>query len=125
MITGVVTPALEATIQLTLYGPQTQRAVIEAVVDTGYDGYLTLPSSVVTRLGLPWRRRTRGLLADGSGSLFDIYEGEVDWDGRRRRIAIDAVDSAPLLGTSLLRGHELLVEVVGGGRVLVRALGGP
>ncbi len=33
----------------------TQRIVIDAVIDTGYNGFLTLPSSTIEALGLRWR----------------------------------------------------------------------
>jgi predicted aspartyl protease len=66
MITGVVTPFYEATIRLIMRGLSGQEQEIEAVIDTGFDGALTLPLADITVLGLPWRRRGRALLADGS-----------------------------------------------------------
>ncbi|MDP6417051.1 MAG: clan AA aspartic protease, partial [Gammaproteobacteria bacterium] len=66
------------------------------VIDTGFDGFLTLPASVIQDLGLVWRRRGRAMLADDS--LFDIYEAAVTWDGRPRRIAVDEAECDPLVG---------------------------
>ena len=43
MIQGVVNAALEAVIPLTLQGPAGQTREIEAVIDTGFSGSLTLP----------------------------------------------------------------------------------
>jgi predicted aspartyl protease len=71
---------------------------------------------------LPWRRRGRGLLADGSACFFDIHEATVIWDGQPRRIPVDATGSAPLLGQSLLRGYELTMQVVDGGSVRIAPL---
>ena len=116
MITGVVTTNREAVITLTVHGPTGQAQEIQAVIDTGCDGSLTLPSAVITALGLPWRRRGRALLADGSESVFDIYEATVMWDGNPRRISVDEVEIMPLVGMSLLYGYELTVQIIGGGK---------
>jgi predicted aspartyl protease len=77
MITGVVTPDLEAVVGLTVQGPAGQEQWIEAAIDTGFDGWLSLPPALIALLKLPWRRRGRALLADGSDTLFDIYEAAV------------------------------------------------
>jgi predicted aspartyl protease len=44
MITGKVTNSLEATISLTVVGPGGQQQEIGALIDTGFDGWLSLPS---------------------------------------------------------------------------------
>jgi len=120
MISGVVTDDRQAIIHLTVRGPAGQEQEIDAIIDTGFDGSLSLPSSTVIRLGLPWRRRGRALLADGSESVFDIYEATADWDGETRRIAVDEAETVPLIGMALLEGYELIVQQ--GGNVTVRAL---
>jgi clan AA aspartic protease len=95
-------------------GPTGQALEIEAIIDTGFDGWLSLPSSVIVSLGLVWRQRGRALLADGRESVFDIYEATVDWDGEARRIPVDEAETAPLVGMSLLEGYELTVEAQAG-----------
>jgi predicted aspartyl protease len=74
MITGFVTADLEASIRVLVRGPAGQRQRIEAVIDTGLNGWLTLPPALISSLGLPWRRRGPALLADGRGSVFDICD---------------------------------------------------
>jgi clan AA aspartic protease len=122
MITGVVTASLQAIIRLTVRGPEGQEQEVEAVIDTGFDGTLTLPPALIAALGLAWRRRGRALLADGSESLFDIYEATVVWDGEPRRIAVDEADIDPLVGMSLLYGYELIVQAVESGSVMIQPL---
>ena len=122
MIIGVVSAYREALIRLIVRGPRGQEQEIEAVIDTGFDGALSLPPVLIGPLGLPWRRRGRALLADGTESLFDIYEATVVWDGTPRRIAIDAADTDLLVGMSLLYGYELTIQAVEGGRGIIQAL---
>jgi clan AA aspartic protease len=122
MITGLVTAEREAIIRLLVRGPLGLPQRIEAVVDTGFDGWLSLPPSLIALLGLPWRRRGRAFLADGSESLFDIYEGTVVWNRRRRRIPVDEADTSPLVGMALLNGYELNVQVRTSGKVTIKPL---
>ena len=122
MITGVVTADREAIIRLAVRGPAGAEQQIEAVVDTGFDGWFTLPPVVIALLGLQWRRRGRALLADGSECVFDIYEVTVLWDGSPRRIAVDEASTAPLIGMALLHGYELTVQVRSRGSVTIKAL---
>jgi clan AA aspartic protease len=81
MIVGIVNTYNEAIIHLSIRGPQGQNADVHAVIDTGFSGWLSLPYVQVAQLGLPFRRRGRALLADGSETIFDVYEGMVLWDG--------------------------------------------
>jgi clan AA aspartic protease len=122
MITGVVTAYRQAVIRLTVRGPDGREQEIEAVIDTGFDGSVTLPATLIATLGLVWRRRGRALLADGSESLFDIHEATVVWDGQPRRVAVDAADTDPLVGMSLLYGYELIVQAMDGGSVIIKPL---
>jgi clan AA aspartic protease len=85
----------------------------------GFDGWLSLPPEVIAQLGLPWRRRGRALLADGSESIFDMYEATVLWNGASRRIAVDEASTVPLVGMALLEGCELNVQVRTSGRVTI------
>jgi len=80
MISGIVR-AREPLIRLTLRGFRGGAQEIEAVVDTGYTGWLTLPPSVIVSLHLRWQTTGRGILADGSVSICDVYRAKVEWDG--------------------------------------------
>jgi clan AA aspartic protease len=122
VITGVVNVNLEATIRISVRDTLGQEYEIEAIVDTGFDGWLSLPTAVIAALGLTWQRRGRAILADGSESLFDIYEATVIWDGQPRLIPIDAADTDPLVGMSLLFGYDLHIQVVDGDSVTIEAL---
>lgn len=70
----MVTPFYQATIRLTVRGSSGQEQEIETVIDTGFDGALTLPLVDITALGLPWRRRGRALLADCPIIIYIVLE---------------------------------------------------
>jgi clan AA aspartic protease len=122
MISGWVNGYLEAVVRLPLRSPQGREEAIEAVVDTGFNGHLTLPPNLIESLGLPFRRLGRAVLGDGSAVTFDIHEAVILWDGQPRRIPVDAADTDPLLGMSLLFGHEVSVQVIEGGNVFIRLM---
>ena len=51
MITGVVSLYREALVRVTVRGPGGPEQEIEAVIDTGFDGSLTLPLAHIVSLG--------------------------------------------------------------------------
>jgi clan AA aspartic protease len=122
MIVGAMNAQREAIVRLVVVGPGGQQRQIEAVLDTGYTGSLTLPSAVVSALHLPFRGRGSVVLGDGSESEFDIHEATITWAGERRLVAIDVADTDPLLGVGLLLGNELTVQVIAGGTVALQRL---
>ena len=64
MIEGVVNAALEAVVPLRVQGPAGRTREVQAVVDTGYSGFLTLPAGLVIELGLPFAYMGQALLAN-------------------------------------------------------------
>ena len=79
MTKGRVNVHREALVPLPLRGPQGEEHTIEAVIDTGYNGFLTLPPSLITLLGFPFLRSSRAILGDGITIEFDIHEATVIW----------------------------------------------
>ena len=123
MITGTVNADYEAVIRLFVHGPSGTAHEVDAIIDTGFNGFLTLPPALVTTLGLMRRSRGRALLANGREELFDIYGVTVLWDGQQRYVEADAVDTTPLVGMSLLDGYDLYIQVAEGGQVVIQASG--
>lgn len=121
MITGAV-KADEARIRLQVKGRRGRGQEIEAIIDSGYTGALTLPPALITMLGLRWRSVERATLADGSTCVFQVYVGKLLWDGKVRTILVDEADADPLVGMRLLRGHELNMQVRARGQVTIKRL---
>jgi clan AA aspartic protease len=121
MIHGVVNLSCEATISLVISNENRQTKLIHAVIDTGYTGFLSLPSEIINSLNLPWRGVDRGTLGDGSEVTFEVYAAKVIWDGNYRDIPINEAETDPLVGMSLLYGFDLRIRVVEGGSVTLEA----
>lgn len=122
MIIGVVNAQTEAIIRLPIRAADGREQEIEAVLDTGFNGSLTLPPAVITSLGLQWRSRGLVMMANGTEDHCDIYAATVIWDGRPRNILVEAADTDPLIGMALLYGHDLHMQVIEGGRVAIEPL---
>ncbi len=121
MIVGTVRRR-EPLIRLTIRGARGRQQEIEAVVDTGYTGWLTLPPAVVAALNLRWQTFGRGILADASVSSFDVYQARIVWNDRVRSIFVDEFDATPLVGMALTQGCELKVQVRARGTVTIKRL---
>ena len=67
----------EATIAIEVLGPNAVVRQIDAVIDTGYNGYLTFPDHLVKTLQLAFAGHRRGMLADGSAVRLDVYLASV------------------------------------------------
>ena len=122
MIIGTVNPDREATICLPVRGQDQREQEIDAVIDTGFNGFLTLPPAVIVALDLAFIGRGRAILANGSEDLFDIHEATVVWGDQTLAVEAEAADTGPLVGTSLLYGHDLNIHMVDGGVVTVARL---
>ncbi len=122
MIDGFVIGVHEAVVPLSLRGPEGQMREVNAVIDTGYSGYLTLPPALVAELELSYVFSSKATLADDTEVSFRVHRATVLWDSRLRYIEADAVGSTPLVGMALLDAHSLYVEVADGGRVVIQPM---
>lgn len=121
-MTGIVNASGEAVLRVVVGDLATQRIVVDALIDTGYTGNLTLPPSTIAALNLPWRGSEEGVLGDGSTQMFDVYSATIIWDGEFRTIKVNESDTDPLLGVGLLYGYEVCIQTISGGTVTVKAL---
>jgi len=116
MITGIVTPKLQALLHVRLRGNLSTQEV-EVVIDTGFTGYLTLPLEIIQRLGLDSLNASDAMLADGSSVRFNLYSVIVEWEEVQRNVEVIEAANVPLLGMSLLRGCSVHADVWDGGPV--------
>ena len=122
MMQGVVNQSCEATITLVISNTNRQTQLINAVIDTGYTGFLSLPRETIMALSLPWTGIDRGTLGDGSEVTFEVYAATVIWDGQYRDIPVNEAETDPLVGMSLLYGYDIHIRAVEGGSITIKAV---
>ena len=122
MIEGIVNDYLEATVSLSAEGPRGQQRSIDAVIDTGFSGELSLPPWLVVDLGLTYESQVQAILANGATETLSLYRARLIWDNRAIDVLAAESDAPPLVGMSLLKDHELRIEASPGGRVRISTL---
>lgn len=122
MITGIVTAEHEAVVNLIIRGSNGQERTVPVVIDTGFTGWLTLPLAVITELELIWLTKGQALLANGQIEIFDVYIATLIWDREVRRVMVDAAETDPLLGMSLLNGYEMCIQNIINGEVTIQPI---
>ncbi len=122
MMFGAVSNNCEAIIKVAVGHIGSPKVTVDAVIDTGFTSFLSLPLSMITDLGLPWHYRDVGTLGDGSEVVFEIYKATVIWNGQNQIVDVAASEADPLVGMGLLYGFKLQIEAVEGGLVTIEAL---
>ena len=122
MISGTVSTNREAVLQLTVTDANNQLHDIRAIIDTGFNGFLTLPPDLIDMLGLTWLRLTRAILADGSEIVTNVYEVNLLWDEQPVTISASEADADPLVGMSLMYGYELNMPILDGATFTLRSI---
>jgi clan AA aspartic protease len=122
MMLGAVNANCEATIRIVIGNQNAQRQMVDAVIDTGFTGFLSLPNHIISTLALPWTGIDRGTLGDGSEATFSVYEATIIWDGQSQNIPINAAETEPLVGMGLLYGYCLQIQAVKDSTVKIEAL---
>ncbi len=122
MITGSVLPDGQAVVIVQVRGPSAQIARVQAVIDTGFNDFLALPPSAIQRLQLKVEGEGVYVLADGSKTPMHTYSAEIDWMGSWRSIFVVSLDANALIGTRLIHGCLLTIEMLDGGHVKIQPI---
>jgi clan AA aspartic protease len=122
MLTGRVTAEKEAVVRIQVLGPAAEAAWIEAALDTGYDGFLTLPPSLIRDLALPFAGTARATLGDGNEVKMDLFLAGVVWEEEPFEVLVLAAEGGVLLGMAMLAGSRVTLDVEDDGRVTIESL---
>ena len=91
-------------IEIEVSGITTEKKKIKALIDTGFNGYLSLPYIEAFPLGLVLNGIESFTMADGSTSHHFVCMGSVTIDGKEIVAPIDIQPSCAILaGTQLLK----------------------
>ena len=119
MIRGRVNQRLEPLVSVSILDGHDIAHSFEFIVDTGFNGHLTLPADVINRLGLNFSGQRAVATADGFTHTVDVFTARVLLHEHWRPVFVIRLDSPPLLGMRALLGCKLSVNVYAGGRVVV------
>jgi clan AA aspartic protease len=118
MMTGTVTAAREIELELEILTAQTPVA-LKAVLDTGFNGHLTLPAAILAAIGAPRVGTRKAALADGTSVDLKTYVVTVQWHGGNRQVLALEADATPLVGMSMLWGARVTFVAQTGGSVTI------
>lgn len=122
MITGRVTERREAVIYLDVVGQNQRKVRIEAAIDTGFNGYLTLPKATVNSLALQPAGSRIATLGDGNTVILDVYLAVVIWNDQEREVLALQAEGGALVGMSLLYGNRVTITVLDGGEITIEPI---
>ena len=101
-------------VEIEVFGvSEATKAKIKGLIDTGYNGHLTLSYARAFPLGLVLVGIQTATLADGSTSHFFVCLGTVVYGGKKVSVPVDIQPSGGILiGTQLLKklGKSLMVS---------------
>lgn len=118
MIQGLVT-GLQAHVGVVFRFTNQPDVEIEFVIDTGFEGALTLPPSAVAALGLPFFQEMNANLANDMSVQADVPVATIILEGQEIDVLVLAMGRRPLFGTALLAGKELAAQFVDNGLVTI------
>lgn len=110
---------LQARLGVVLCPQGSSEIEIEFVIDTGFEGFLTLPPAVIAELELPYIAKIQANLADNSSITTNVYAVTIVWNGVERDVVVLGMGRRPLIGTGLLEDYHLSIDFCEGGTVLV------
>ncbi|MCY4554990.1 MAG: clan AA aspartic protease [Chloroflexi bacterium] len=92
---------------------------VEAVIDTGFTGFMTLPDADINTLQLEQNRNRRIRLADGRIRQFQTYFATVIWHGNPITVSALVMPGRPLIGMSLLWNSDVAIAARENGLVTI------
>ncbi|MDE2779215.1 MAG: clan AA aspartic protease [Chloroflexota bacterium] len=121
MIEGRINHRYEPVVNITIVSPTGQTRELEAVVDTGFNGFIILPADLVEELELPFLNSSQAFLADDREVNVQVHQATLTWDGARRRVRATASGTTALVGMQLMTDHRLEMDIRIDGTVRIRS----
>jgi len=110
MIKGEVTEALDPVIEIGLKDGETV-SMIEAIVDTGFSGYLCLSEQWVDKLDMSFRFVESYEMANGEIITRDVFRGVIRFDGQEQKVdVILTASDDTLIGASLFKEYQVAID---------------
>lgn len=122
MIQGQINSLNEPVVPLIVRGFQGRELALEAILDTGFSGHISLTPEQKTFLDLLPSEVADSTLADGTIKTILLYTVIVVWDGIERLALAVVEDATPLVGMALMEGFRLTMDAIPGGAIEISRL---
>ena len=119
MMTGRVSWLFEAIVSVEVQDSEGQLHQFRCILDTGFDGYITLPAASIRQLGLPLIGRRATDFLDSYSANLPMYDGIVYWHGQPVEVTVLETQRESVIGMALLENSTLTVQVWDGGEVRI------
>src|SRR6266704_6406860 len=108
---GIVNSRSEPVVRISLLSSTNRSQSHSAVVDTGFNGTLSLPESLIQRLGWRWIGHESYEIATGDVVREKVFVGRVRWMRQIQEVDVVASHAKDILiGTRLLEGCRLVID---------------
>jgi clan AA aspartic protease len=119
MTVGYISAQFEPIIPLTIRNDVGGSMDTEAVLDTGFNGWLMLTPPIIAQLQLTLFDTAKTILADGQIVSTDLYIVRVVWQGTERIIIADSGMGSPPVGMVMLQDLRVTMDVHYNGEVSI------
>lgn len=118
---GTVNALNEARVEIIVRGAGGRSdRMIQAIVDTGFDGYISLRPDLIAELDLPFADEQESIAFGGGRVMLPVHDAVVVFAGKESGVSAISADNPPLIGMALLQGFDLFIEVIDGGEVTIK-----
>lgn len=122
MIRGTVFPNRQALVAVELLAATGQFQPFDFVLDTGFNGDLSLSRRDLQQLAVTPDGESPLELADGSRTTTHTWQATALWDNSPRPVLIVESDGEPLLGMGLLWQNRITLEARPFGSLVIKRL---
>ena len=114
--------SLAATLEVQVRWTTGRSKTYNALLDTGFNGALSLPTDDVAALGLPLVTERTVTLGDASDVRVEVHAGQVRLAQGWHRCPVLSTGDVPLVGMQLMEGLNVCFEAVDGGAVTAESV---
>ena len=122
MIRGRVTADITPIIRLEVLDGLGRSMPVAAVLDTGFNGDVSLPIPTIRSLQLRPMGQRRFTLADGEVSVMNTYLGRFNWHEEPLEVVVVDSQGTAMVGMNLLWGSRITIEALDDGDILIENL---
>ncbi|MBC8141914.1 MAG: hypothetical protein H7Y38_10790 [Armatimonadetes bacterium] len=122
LLVGELSANRELIVTLDVLDDTEERHTVRCLLNTGFGGYLTLSTSAVEVLGLPFAGDVEFELAGVPPRSVRRFRAVVEWQGELVTVSVLEVEGLPLVGMRLLYGSDLHAHLIDGGFATLAAL---